>query len=59
MAKIKYCHYCDDNTTFQVKRCSRCKKLNSHENKNEKWAKVKLKELKLSYNGSLNERIKS
>ena len=52
MAKIKHCYYCAANTTFQGKRCGRCKKLNSHENKNEKWAKVKFKELKLSYNGS-------
>ena len=52
MAKLKHCYYCAANTTFQGKRCSKCKKHNSHENKNAKWDRVRFKELKQLYNGS-------
>lgn len=52
MARIKYCHYCAADTTFQVNRCGRCKKANTHKNNNSRWDRLKLKELKTSYDGT-------
>ena len=54
MAKIKYCHYCAADTTFQVNRCGRCKKANTHKNNNSRWDRVKLKELKSLHDNSRN-----